>query len=961
MTKQTQANHMNLKSIAKFWQFTLLFFLALIVFNELLFKLYEGIYKTLFLNDIGIFLILTVLFAFLFWELIGQIKAKTQVVWKLRDAFITAALIKSLWLIIWAFITLSIVPLSYFNFIDYSIYKWISSNPFKNIHLIIAFVYCAGIYLALKYYYWDAKTKQINSVQRNKKESFELNDDRTLGETEAFLNCTTLEELKEQDKLGRFDYAQQISHIIINNGENKAFAIGINGDWGSGKTSFIDMIKRINGIEYSEQCIFINFNPWYFTGTEKVLKKFYDTLIKTVGNNFSITFRNDLSKYFELICATESKIWKTNFLQYFKNNTDFESQLNDLKAHFEELPQKIVIIIDDLDRLQKDEILVLFRTIRLIADFPNVVYLVGYSHKYVNDVIIENHKTNEEQASFMEKIFQLEFELPEPIPNDLKIFWKSKIAKFIPADSSGLQVDIINKIVDNNILPNLRDIKRFINQLSINSSLPEVKNNTYQPQFFLLELIFYYDSEAHYTIRKSRSLDIKTYQNSDEEIDEGTIKLIDQIKKLDKNTTQSIVDPKHFDKYFFKRLDRQRDIDFHEVKSLFTDPNYEKRFRKLYHISDISQTQIIDHILKFVESFENNYNEFDKANWKQYMDRIFFLFEYIYTSERYDKNYFKKGASVREQRLIKGISIICKLISTGNFSNEIAYFQSKLDNKSFSDFLLIFAKENKELNPIFYKVSELFRDKIRDEIEMHSIDTMCTIISLYNYSKFLKLGKYGDYVYSDEAILNGLRERSKMLYSDIKKLDDGISILDIFCSKENLLKLNDLKSQGIFKMLDDLRLIYPFHKKNKIKDFTYSFDYSNYNYNINIPKSIEEITIMDSKGNAVCRIDNINKKQLTVCHIELNGNRMSEERKLSRQLHEDLTIQLYKVNSGIKFQLRDRRTELGYEEFKSMVIDTNPFISFQVNILTKNNEDFVIERELMSDHIMTDLNKLNSN
>lgn len=947
MTKQTQANHMNMKSVRKFWQFTLLFFLALIVFNELLSKLYESIRKALLLNDVGVFLILAVLFALLFWELISKIKDNKQVSWKLRDTFIVAVMIKSLWLIIWAFITLSFVPLSYFNFIDFSIYQWVSTNTFKNIHLIIVFVYCAGIYLALKYYHWDSKAKQINNVQKDNKESFELNDDRTLGETEAFQNCTTLAELKEQDKLGRFDYAQQISHIIINNGENKSFAVGINGDWGAGKTSFIDMITRINKFDYPDHCIFIKFNPWYFTGTEKVLKKFYDTLINAVGNNFSITFRNDLSKYFELICATETKIWKTNFLQYFKKNTDFDSQLDDLKEHFKGLPQKFVIIIDDLDRLQKDEILVLFRTIRLIADFPNVVYLVGYSHEYVNNIIED--KTTNGQPSFMEKIFQLEFELPEPIPNDLKVFWKSIIANFIPADSSGLQINIINKIVDNNILPNLRDIKRFINQFSINSSLPEVKNNTYQPQFFLLELIFYYDSEAHYAIRKSKSLDIKTYLNSKDEIDDSTIGLIDQIKKLDKNTTQSIVDPKHFDKYFFKRLDRQRDIDFHEVKSLFADPNYEKRFRKLYHISDISQTQIIDHILKFIESFEKNTDEFDKTNWRQYLDRIFFLFEYIYTTERYDKNYFYKGARVREQRLIKGISIICKLISTGYCSNEVAYFQSKLDNKSFSDFLLIFAEENKKLNPIFYKLSKLFKDKIRLEIEIHPIKTMTLLISLFNYTKFTNsIGTVGDYVFNDEEIINGLRERAEMLYSDIKQLNKEkniISVLDVFGSKENLLKLNDMKTKSVFKILDDLGYHYPCKKENST-EFNYSLKYDDYSYRIEVPKSLKYISVTDRSGNKVCEI-NYNSNTFEVSEF-INDNYETSKIKDPIKI-QNYIIEIYRHEEGVFLCISNSSRDkiIINPIFLSYIIDYELNFSIQ----SSDIEEYIFERQIVEEDL----------
>jgi len=893
MTKQTQANHMNTKSVRKFWQFTLLFLLALIVFNDLLSKLYESIRTALPFNDVGVFLILAVLFALLFWELIGKIKDNKQVSWKLRDTFIVAVMIKSLWLIIWAFITLSFVPLSYFNFIDFSIYQWVSSSTFKNIHLILAFVYGAGVYLTLKFYHWDSMASKLNRIKKSTEVGFELNDDRTLGETEAFQNCKTLAELKELDKLGRFDYAQQISHIIINNGEKKSFAIGINGEWGSGKTSFIQMVRSINELQYNDHCIFINFNPWYFTGTEKVLKKFYDTLIKTVGNNFSITFRNDLTRYFELICATESKIWKTNFLQYFKRNVEFDSQLDDLKKHFKGLPQKIVIVIDDLDRLQKDEILVLFRTIRLIGDFPNVVYLVGYSHDYVRSILEENKETTDDQASFMEKIFQLEFELPEPILSDLKNYCRVEFQSYMTSDLDKNK-DIIDTIIENNILDNLRDIKRFSNQLKINTSLQEIRDNTFLPQFFLLELIYYTDSNAYYKLWDNETWVIP-------ECKERIQSLFNLIEKLKTYTKLSITNPRHFDKYHFKRLDKQSDIDFKEVKSLFAETDYQEKMKDLYHLSYVSQTQIIDHILKFTESFENNSDEFDKGNWQQYLDRIFYLFEFIYISERYYKNYFNKGANVREQRLIKGISIICKLIPSEKkpFKKEVDYFKTKLDNKSFSDFLLTFASLDKELHVRFYKLHELFRDKIRNEIEMHSINTMSILISLFNYTKFMKLadGLVGDYVFSDEAILNGLRENSELLYTDIKNLDKGIPILDILGSKENLLKLNNLKSQGIFNMLDDLDIFYLYEKK-KGGEFKFNLDIDSYIYNFELSDQSSDLDLTIENKDSF----NYNLQLKSIedgYEIYPNGSTAP----IVIKIIGDLTLQLFQRNSNLHLRL----------------------------------------------------------
>jgi len=961
MTKQIQANHMNMKSVRKFWQFTLLFFLALIVFNELLSKLYESIRKALLLNDVGVFLILAVLFALLFWELIGKIKDNKQVSWKLRDTFIVAVMIKSLWLIIWAFITLSFVPLSYFSIIDFSIYQWVSSNTFKNIHLILAFVYGAGVYLTLKFYYWDSMATKLNRIKKRTEVGFELNDDRTLGETEAFQSCKTLEELKEQDKLGRFDYAQQISHIIINNGEKKSFAIGINGEWGSGKTSFIDMIKRINEIEYSDQCIFINFNPWYFTGTEKVLKKFYDTLIKAVGNNFSITFRNDLTRYFELICATETKIWKTNFLQYFKKNTDFDSQLDDLKKHFNGLPQKIVIVIDDLDRLQKDEILVLFRTIRLIADFPNVVYLVGYSHNYLDYILDEDDAENEPR--FMEKIFQLEFELPDPIPSDLLKYWKSVIDKFIKADSSGLQDRIVRNIVKSYIMPNLRDIKRFLNQFTINSSLPEIKNNTYLPQLFLLELIYYNDTQAYYNIRNTKSFDDTSYLEKDEKVDPGTLQLINQIKELSSLTEQSVSNPEHIDKYFFKRLDKEIDIDFKQTIDLFKVSEYERDLKKLYFTN---KTQIIDHVLEFSNRLLLQKDTIDKTLGIPYLKRVLFLFDFIFKTEGLDKEFFKKKDAFTFGKLIKSTSVIWKVFSYNN-SAFIAEFKSFLSSileyRSFSYFITLFKQDSNDVSSLLLELNAIFQEKIICELKNQGYNTLPIFIDLYNYKIFFTENTTGiqvkNVLYADD-IVNLIRTNSEYLNNDFKKLNKeySVSLLDFFIEREYFQALNDMKTDGVFQLLDNFEGIYSIYEETAKCEFVYKFEYNKYNYNVSIPKSIKEVIFTTSEGTEICKVDNITDEQVTVWSNSSGGKLMPTHRKSIRSFMDNLTIELFRLPKGIYFHLRDRISEDGFEGFGNILLDTNPKNSIYIHIHTSDNEDFIIERQLIPNHVYTDIENL---
>ncbi|MPQ47024.1 hypothetical protein GCQ56_08350 [Marinifilum sp. N1E240] len=932
MTKQIQANHMNMKSVRKFWQFTLLFFLALIVFNELLSKLYESIRKALLLNDVGVFLILAVLFALLFWELIGKIKDNKQVSWKLRDTFIVAVMIKSLWLIIWAFITLSFVPLNYFNFIDFSIYQWISSGTFENVHLILAFVYFAGAYLAFKYYHWDSMASKLNRIKKSTEVGFELNDDRTLGETEAFQNCKTLAELKELDKLGRFDYAQQISHIIINNGEKKSFAIGINGEWGSGKTSFIDMIKRINEIEYSDQCIFINFNPWYFTGTEKVLKKFYDTLIKAVGNNFSITFRNDLTRYFELICATETKIWKTNFLQYFKKNTDFDSQLDDLKKHFNGLPQKIVIVIDDLDRLQKDEILVLFRTIRLIGDFPNVVYLVGYSHDYVSRILEENKETADEQASFMEKIFQLEFELPGPLKSDVLDYCKLQFQKYIP-DYLEEEEGILKEIVENRILSNVRDIKRFYNQLEINSSLPEIRENTYLPQFFLLELIYYTDSNMYFKIWHNESL------LSQEDKRKSTNLLIDLILKLGSRSNQSITKSKsHFNKYFFKRLDLKQEVDYRQVKLVFESDKFENIIKELYKIN---LNQLIDGFIKFSKDETTN-----SLNTYSILDRILFLYEYIFVNKEWDTKYFMKSKAFEGSSLIKCIN---DNIIKPNEHNQIEeYLISKKEYKSFSDFLRMFYSYNTSLN-----LKELHKKAVNEGFiqAVNEIDSL--LISLNNYQKYCDANRNQFYesIFEDNSIKEGLRQHAKLIYNKLTKLKQSskgdYSILSFFGDRDNLLQINDYSSEGIFNLLDEYsEKYYPVFESNLLNIFNYEFERDNYKYRIRIPRDLNQIKILTTNNEEICGVRATNNELIPWTGNSKSGSLMNNTFFFpSRTSLNNLFIVFYRSETGTSYCIQRENDDK--EVIKATQINILRDISFKIRIETENNYEFLLERKLL--------------
>jgi hypothetical protein len=60
---------------------------------------------------------------------------------------------------------------------------------------------------------------------------------------------------------------------------------------------------------------------------------------------------------------------------------------DDLSEKLKGLDLRILVILDDVDRLQPDELLTLFKAIRLVASFPGVYYLLAYDEQTVIDVL----------------------------------------------------------------------------------------------------------------------------------------------------------------------------------------------------------------------------------------------------------------------------------------------------------------------------------------------------------------------------------------------------------------------------------------------------------------------------------------------------------------------------------------------------------------------------------------------
>lgn len=128
--------------------------------------------------------------------------------------------------------------------------------------------------------------------------------------------------------------------------------------------------------------------------------------------------------------------------------------------------KKIIIVIDDIDRLANSQIRDVFQLVKQVADFPNVIYLLAMDREVVRRALTDVH--NIDGNEYLEKIIQVPFELPELKKSKLHNIFLNKLDQIINdfSDKVVWDTDYWSSVFRNCVEPyinTLRDVNRMIN------------------------------------------------------------------------------------------------------------------------------------------------------------------------------------------------------------------------------------------------------------------------------------------------------------------------------------------------------------------------------------------------------------------------------------------------------------------------------------------------------------------
>lgn len=268
----------------------------------------------------------------------------------------------------------------------------------------------------------------------------------------------------EKDRLGFTEVAGRIAKSIVDRASADGLVIGLDGDWGSGKSSLLHLIERkVGALSDERRPTIISFRPWLVGNRDALLSALFGDLADKIaainvarGTNLPDAkkraaetaaklrkFAHAMGRAGDLVEAAGvlwaplgygGKALKALRKVTEKKDKEVQTDLAALKraitADLTALGHRFIVTVDDVDRLEPAEVIEVLRLVRSVADFPNIVYLLCYDVDRLAEAI-ENGADIEDGKDYLEKIVQLTVMVPKPEPFELRQWFAEELADLL--------------------------------------------------------------------------------------------------------------------------------------------------------------------------------------------------------------------------------------------------------------------------------------------------------------------------------------------------------------------------------------------------------------------------------------------------------------------------------------------------------------------------------------------------
>ena len=319
----------------------------------------------------------------------------------------------------------------------------------------------------------------------------------------------------EDDLYGVSPFAKSLAQSIRSIKAPIGTTIALNGQWGSGKTSVINIVRQEIENANDDGIVISDFKCWWYRGQDALALAFLQNLNALLINALSDKFKDLVPQIGQLLLQAGPVIGPALSLtpvgpfaalsgsglkfaqRFFPEGDTLENLFQKLTDSLTNEEKRFLIIVDDIDRLSLEEALAVFRVIKSVGCLPNVLYLIAFDRELVDKAITKHYPS--EGPHFLEKVIQASFQLPMPLQADLNNAILNVISEVCGSLDEKYQTRFFNIFYDV-VVPYIstpRHVVRFRNAISV--TWPAIVDEVNIADFIALETLRLYEPSLFHT------------------------------------------------------------------------------------------------------------------------------------------------------------------------------------------------------------------------------------------------------------------------------------------------------------------------------------------------------------------------------------------------------------------------------------------------------------------------------
>jgi predicted KAP-like P-loop ATPase len=315
----------------------------------------------------------------------------------------------------------------------------------------------------------------------------------------------------DEDYYGLDPFARALAISISNMAAPEGVVLAVNGPWGSGKSGVINLIEHHLRAEVeSSRLRIVRFSPWWFAGAEALTRAFFEAFNAALDGALQGKVRKRAK---EALGAVYQRLKPLKQIGAVGTNVAAQAPIGSaavavmdygmellgvtraIEKEFELLAKvlrsqnkRFLVVVDDIDRLDPEDAILVFRLVKSIGRLPNVIYLLAF-HREVADRHLRR-RFESSASEYLEKIVQVSYELPIPTPEALLRTLLGEIGGTLPGAETPRDITRFGNLLHDCVAPWLRtprDVVRLANAMRV--GWPVVSGEVDAADFMALEAL----------------------------------------------------------------------------------------------------------------------------------------------------------------------------------------------------------------------------------------------------------------------------------------------------------------------------------------------------------------------------------------------------------------------------------------------------------------------------------------